>query len=825
MASDKAFEPIPPRLDLLIKFAASIPACAIVAVSVWLLKLIGMPPLTLLIAATAIASTTARCMVPLAVRLAPAKPGFLCTGRVEGRLGKVALLTVIAVVWVFEYIGARVVHAPHPGTSDDPLFLEVSLAALLACWHIGTLRFEVAYRDAATSTRAGRKAGRDGTTAVVLVHGVGNQWPGKVLRPFARSIEQVLYRQAPGQVRVTDRSASGGMPAYIEFGYTTRAGGRRRVQRVVLLEAFWADLRPASHGLRTFSWFVLSLPLLLLLSIAPDHSDAKFRSLRRILYRISYVILMTLSILQPSLRIFAVALLLIVFVYTVFLRTNLVGDVRLAAANEEAVEEITGRINDVIDQAFSMASKVVLIGHSQGGYLGLRAIRARGPASAGRLEFVGVGSGLKPIWLLHEFGRRSFIFGTSLLLGIGMVLISLIPIPVGLIQYESAWFQVWLPEAVKSLLVAPHLASVHAVRGDWRLFIPISLSDPLAPVPDLWQSVLFVAGAMLVLTVRWQAVPHLRRLQHVALKRPDALRRWIEISTSVDSVGRLAFPRLSGAEIYESTGLGNPLLDHISYFWLSSPTTWFISAQLFPDLLKKSVPTMRQWAHYLNERTWRDRSFTSTLGLLVLTVYVFDRLAPGGRGLHALTTQMRHPGWTFAAFLGLTVLLPILGIAHRVVFARATMINPMESPTPIKMLSPGRRIAIFWAWFYCAAWVGVSGRFLVPYSNTMSPTELRLLPISPNVLAVTFFTLAAALQAGYRPSWRIWVLTFSFCAYWETYLPGRGGAFSLMLGCYGLTAGVLTGVLLRNSPMVGFPDYFWPTQEPGTVHPVNKARP
>lgn len=251
---------------------------------------------------------------------------------------------------------------------------------LLACWHIGTLIVEIAYSPAVGSVRAGRKAGRDGTTAVVLVHGIGNQRPGSTLRPLASSIEQVLYRQAPGRVRVTDRPASGGRPAYTEFGYAARARRQRRIQRVVLLEAFWADLKPSSYGPRTFSWFVLSMPLLLLLSIAPDYSDANLRSLRRIFYRIAYVILMTLSILQPSLRIFAPALLIIIFFYTVLLRANLVGDIRLAAVNEDAVEEITRSVNKVIDQAFSMASKVVAVGHSQGGYLGLRAIRARGPS-------------------------------------------------------------------------------------------------------------------------------------------------------------------------------------------------------------------------------------------------------------------------------------------------------------------------------------------------------------------------------------------------------------------------------------------------------------
>jgi hypothetical protein len=390
-----------------------------------------------------------------------------------------------------------------------------------------------------------------------------------------------------------------------------------------------------------------------------------------------------------------------------------------------------------------------------------------------------------------------------------MVLLSLMPILVGLIQWVSAWYQVWLPGAVKSLVMASEISSFHPVRSDWRLFVPISLSDPFAPVPDLWQAGVFAVGTAIVLVVRWRALPHLRRLQEVELTQPSALRRWVEISSSVDSVGRLAFPRLSGAEIYESAGVGNPALDHISYFRLGSPATWFISAKLFPDLLEKSVPTMRQWTHYLNERAWRVRRFMANLGLLVLTVYVFDRLAPGGHGFHELTAQMHHPGWTFAVFLGLTVLAPVLGFAYRLIFARAMTNHPMEQPPSARMISAGRRTIVFWAWFYCAAWVGVSGHFLVRYPN-MSPNEIRLLPEAPIVLAATFFTLAAALQAGYRPSWWTWAMTFALSSYWASYLPGRSNMFILMVALYALLAGAVTAYLYIGSATEDFADEFWP---------------
>ena len=99
----------------------------------------------------------------------------------------------------------------------------------------------------------------------------------------------------------------------------------------------------------------------------------------------------------------------------------------------------------------------------------------------------------------------------------------------------------------------------------------------------------------------------------------------------------------------------------------------------------------------------------------------------------------------------------------------------------------------------------------------MSPTEIRLLPAAPIVLAVIFFTLAAALQAGYRPSWWTWAVTFSLSAYWASYLPGRGDAFIFMVAFYALVAGALTAVLYLDSATEDFPNEFWPTPEPGTI--------
>jgi hypothetical protein len=92
-----------------------------------------------------------------------------------------------------------------------------------------------------------------------------------------------------------------------------------------------------------------------------------------------------------------------------------------------------------------------------------------------------------------------------------------------------------------------------------------------------------------------------------------------------------------------------------------------------------------------------------------------------------------------------------------------------------------------------------------------------MLPMAPVALAVIFFALASALEAGYRPSWWTWVFTLTFVGYLATYLSGRGTTFIFMFTLYALTAGAFTVILYRNSTAESFPDGFWPTPGPAAV--------
>src|SRR5258707_1355821 len=119
------FKPISRWTDLRIKLTVIIPVCAVVVACAWLFKWIGMHPSTLFIMAAATAHVSSRyLLVPAAERIAPSRPGFLRDAQVEARFGRFAILIGIASVWGVEYFAARELHLPHPGTGDDPLFLQ-----------------------------------------------------------------------------------------------------------------------------------------------------------------------------------------------------------------------------------------------------------------------------------------------------------------------------------------------------------------------------------------------------------------------------------------------------------------------------------------------------------------------------------------------------------------------------------------------------------------------------------------------------------------------------------------------------------------------------
>ncbi|MFJ5780067.1 hypothetical protein [Streptomyces sp. NPDC093094] len=693
----------------------------------------------------------------------------------------------------------------------DTLLVAAWLAAVVLL-----VRVDVECRPAAARAVGGsRKPDRQNSVAVVVVHGIGNQKPGGPLEEVAGSVEQILCRQASQRVMVTRRPSDGETFAHVEFQYAGRVDKQRVKQRVVFLEAFWADAGRRPRGLQTLVWIVKSIPLMLLMAVAPDRRDVQGPSFMRFFCRLAFPLLVLLSLFQPSIRLFTLILLGILAASTAFPPWNLLGDVQIAAARDKELSKIIGVINSAIDAAFVMASRVVVVGHSQGGFLSLRALelRAREAGVKERIKFIGIGSGLKPISLLKDFGdRRSISAAAALALGVLLLMISVVPFLLAILQSQEGFIS-WCLRVNKQLI--DH--GIDSGRPPGGRF-PALWSHPSALLPDWGQVLALLSGIGLCLFAGASVRPRVRNVGR-ALRCPHSVSRWIEITSSADTVGRLAWPPLADPHVWNSPSLGQPLLDHVRYFRRSSPVAWYLASTLFPSLLGGVVPALRQWANYLDMRIWRARALSGALGLVILVVYAFGRLDPDARGMRALLDQTRDPGVTFVGLLAVTLVAPVLGMVDRYRLSTALDLRPMAAPPELRRSPMWLRALGASVLFSFAAAVATSGHDSARYPH-MSSTEVRLLSVAPTVTAGLICLLAALLAVGYSFSLLAWGVV-SLVIYWSSYLPGHGPEFPIFVGlCAFLAALSFTVVGRFVARPVEVSDAAWPSYQPGRTAPL-----
>lgn len=115
----------------------------------------------------------------------------------------------------------------------------------------------------------------------------------------------------------------------------------------------------------------------------------------------------------------AAALVAIATLLVTVRAVNIVGDVSLAAAGDGRLQDIVGTMQTAYDELRRTVGKIVVLAHSQGGYLTHTILRRRGRTR--RLNevsrFIGVGSGLKPIFLFTQLRRPRCLAAAWLALG------------------------------------------------------------------------------------------------------------------------------------------------------------------------------------------------------------------------------------------------------------------------------------------------------------------------------------------------------------------------------------------------------------------------
>src|ERR1044072_3978106 len=87
-------------------------------------------------------------------------------------------------------------------------------------------------------------------------------------------------------------------------------------------------------------------------------------------------------------------------------RFNVVGHVVVAATDSAELHKIHDRVEEALGWARAHAKRVVVVAHSQGGYLAHDVLSNAAAPQRHTVELVGVGSGLKPSWLLRQLHRR-----------------------------------------------------------------------------------------------------------------------------------------------------------------------------------------------------------------------------------------------------------------------------------------------------------------------------------------------------------------------------------------------------------------------------------
>lgn len=459
---------------------------------------------------------------------------------------------------------------------------------------------------------------------VVLVHGIGNQVHGDVIQSFGRSCLDALaltsyWRGLTANETKHVSFSPTGPPESVLLTLTRD----EETYSVRFSEAIWSDSFTRPSWIRIIFWFFRNFPASLLL-LSPDQRDSAFvspkdplqrpvvkqetgflKNLRRripdsdpdlsqgipMLVRLLIRILIALILLTALATFLGLAWFVAIFVgilVITYLRSskNIVGHVVIAASLAHELESMSSRVNTCIEWAEDRAESVIILAHSQGGYLSHRILSRR--QNAGRVtELLGIGSALKPIWLLQHLQKSRLTLAMWLSLS-GVVL---------------AEFLMWnflernLADNLRSTIwglgqIGVQLAlPIGAVREPLNLQallerqqeVLLSNSIDYAGLLTLgWRTTVAAIVAFLLIAIAnriWKQAMN-ERLTVASL--PSIT--WTEYSSAHDLVGRMLSPALPGARELATSSGGHPIIDHTSYFSAQSLLPFHVAASVHTQL-------------------------------------------------------------------------------------------------------------------------------------------------------------------------------------------------------------------------------------------------
>ena len=489
--------------------------------------------------------------------------------------------------------------------------------------------------DGSRNSDAGRH-----TTAVLLVHGVGNQKPGSLLTDMAQPCIDALTSTAVAQGFEVKQHA--GIPSSSAPRYTTvELAGARASHTVLFAEAVWSDCFRRPPWWQCLLWILRNLPAAVVL-LSPDRRDAAvvnaqphrdgaplamaLRELARALRPdrlldddlMFFVRLFSRILIAGLLVRVALAggdgnplvggLLILGIVAYLASRHNVVGHVVVAATGSAELRKIHDRVEECLTWAHETAKTVIVVAHSQGGYVA-HDVLSNADASRQRVvDLVGVGSGLKPIWLLRQMHRPRVLAASWIaLLSVAAgewFLLGFLGSMMGLGHSVRSLFE------VAQLFLAP-LGAIQAATAD----APRVLKDVVASATELGLDTR-LGSAQAVALAAWLAGSLLSvRMfggaysdQTPARPVGAGCRTWVEFSSLQDPVGRMLMPVLPKPACERTIAVGgHPIADHMAYFSSASILPWHIANLVAQRLGEPGQPAVRAMDDALQARAARRR--------------------------------------------------------------------------------------------------------------------------------------------------------------------------------------------------------------------------
>lgn len=421
--------------------------------------------------------------------------------------------------------------------------------------------------------------------SVIIVHGIGDNSEGLISKKWVKAcINKIEVHLNQKEVQKLNSFANNplGEPFPVNDGY------------IQIVEPRWEKVPEVKKKLPIQSIFYV-IPLLFfnLISLitsygkgvdlladdsrrSPSDTRAKFStawvisSPFLILTGLSLFLVMIYPILLIKSESFFISTSLIsVFLFSLLAFTvikvyPLLLQIKSAAVSNEGLL-LAKPVIDEIKEAIHRSDKILVIGHSQGAYLGYRSIQeimaGGGFEGHGKdIDFISVGSGIQPIFFINRLsGNKKLLtfFNIYPIVIIGLILMQIksFPkfslLPNGFILEGSVW------------------ENIGNILGE-----TISFSN------FLW---IFASVVINVLLILWAK----KDLQSIEIE-PLPINSWIDINTPNDPVSRSEFPPLpDDVNRFPAQVSGQWIKDHMfSYYLLKSSDLMFHSSLVWIDLLR-----------------------------------------------------------------------------------------------------------------------------------------------------------------------------------------------------------------------------------------------